>query len=65
MADLLIEVQLSDPQRGLGAPSHLNAEVGSRADGSEYTPARAAKLDNLDVPVSSVDTGVWTHPQRT
>jgi len=51
------------------ADTRLDTAVSSRADGSAYTPARAAKLDNLDVAVSSrstlTDSQVWSYSSRT
>lgn len=51
------------------ADTRLDATISSRADGSAYTPARAAKLDNLDVAVSSrstlTDSQVWSYSSRT
>lgn len=47
------QIQLSDPLRGVGSPTRLDAAVSTRADGAAYTPARAGRLDQLDVAVST------------
>ncbi|MCY2966688.1 MAG: hypothetical protein NT069_24175 [Planctomycetota bacterium] len=47
------QIQLCDPLRGVGSPSRLDATIGSRAAGVDYTPARAARLDLVDVAVST------------
>ncbi len=52
----------------LGLP-RLDAAVSSRASASDYTSARATKLDNLDATVSSRSTltaaNVWANATRT
>ena len=49
--------------------SRLDAAVSSRASAADYTPARAAKLDNLDATISSRSTltasSVWSNATRT
>ncbi|MFM8220099.1 MAG: hypothetical protein ACKOJF_14400, partial [Planctomycetaceae bacterium] len=50
------QIQLSDPQRGVGSPQWLDAPITSRVEGGPWTAERAARLDaldRLDVPVSS------------
>jgi len=47
------QIQLSDPLRGVGSPTRLDAAVSTRADAAAYTPARAGRLDLLDVAVST------------
>ena len=47
------QIQLSDPLRGVGSPSRLDAAVSTRADGAAYTAARAGRLDLVDVAVST------------
>jgi hypothetical protein len=50
------QIQLSDPQRGVGSPQWLDATVSSRVEAGPWTAERAARLDSLDrldVPVSS------------
>ena len=47
------QIQLSDPLRGVGSPTRLDAAVSTRSDAAAYTPARAGRLDLLDVAVST------------
>lgn len=45
--------------------ANLNAAITSRASAADWTAARAAKVDNLDLPVSQVDDLVWAAATRT
>ena len=47
------QIQLCDPQRGVGSPSLLDTAISTRADAAAYTPARAGRLELLDVAVST------------
>lgn len=47
------QIQLCDPARGVGSPANLDVPVSSRSNGADFTAARAARLDLLDVAVST------------
>lgn len=47
------QIQLCDPDRGVGSPVFLDAAVTSRAAADAYTATRAARLDLMDVAVST------------
>jgi hypothetical protein len=67
--DFHLEIVPWDPfDVNLGIP-RLDANVTSRASATDYTPTRAAKLDNLDVAISTrsvlTAAGVWANASRT
>lgn len=53
MLPVPFQIQLCDPARGVGSPTHLDAAVSSRSNGDDFTATRAARLDLLDVAVST------------